>query len=121
MLIADTDRAWAAGLFDGEGSACTFRGNWNLEGKARVYARCSLGQKDPRVLNKFFAIVGVGQIQERSANGQPFYEWSTNSLEGVAYIQNILFPYLGEVKTLQIQSAINKTTVVSGLKQEKFT
>jgi hypothetical protein len=119
--MLETDRAWAAGLFDGEGSTCNYRGNWDATGKAKVYVRCCLGQKDPRVLIKFHRIVLVGNIRERVINNQPFFDWTAGAATDVTVVFNILAPYLGDVKITQLQQAVAATTHVGGHYKEKST
>ncbi|WP_269929947.1 hypothetical protein [Aminobacter sp. HY435] len=111
--------AWACGLFDGEGCTSNFRSHWLTGNRARIYARCSLGQKDPRVLRKFHAIVKVGNIKVRTANGGPFYEWTAGALADVLTVENLLRHHLGEVKQQQMRRAIEATTTVSGNFKEK--
>lgn len=115
----DLDRAWAAGLFDGEGSTSLFRSAYNREGKARLYARCQLGQKDPGVLLKFHSIVKVGSIRERVMNLAPFYDWTCQAMLDVGIVENLLWPHLGEVKRNQLRRTIEATTLHSGTFKEK--
>jgi len=90
-----------------------------VNGKARVYVRCNLGQKDPRVLWKFHSIVKVGNIKERTMNGAPFYEWTASSFMDVLSLENLLRGHLGEVKQLQMRRCIEATTLMSGQLKEK--
>lgn len=116
----DLDRAWAAGLYDGEGSTSPFRGPW-VHGKARIYVRCHLGQKDPGVLLKFHSIVKVGSIRERVMNRAPFHDWTCQTMKDVLTVENLLWPHLGEVKRNQLRRAIEATTLISGNFKEKTT
>lgn len=114
------DYAWAAGYFDGEGSSSNFRGPWNADDTARIYVRCSVGQKDRRTLDRFFSIVGVGQFVETTMNAQPFFTWRCQAIADVILVQNVLRFHLGVVKQQQLQRAIDNTTLVSGHYKRKL-
>ena len=64
---SNMELAWAAGLFEGEGS-CQRKGQ-----------SCSMhvGQKDHWVCDRFKEYFG-GHIGVGSMNGEPFYEWSAS-------------------------------------------
>lgn len=69
----DLERAWAIGLFEGEG--CILIGT--LRGARRVVL--TLGMTDYDVVERFVAVVGVGRIISRPGRKpehRPFHTWS---------------------------------------------
>lgn len=93
-----TELAWAAGLFDAEGTTSLSQGR---------YLRAGLPQKGPTgvpdVLTRFQRAVGVGQIY--GPRKGLIYQWATTSpvrsVEAIAAI----WPWLSSVKRAQAQEA----------------
>lgn len=85
----DSDRAWAACLFEGEG-CLTISG---------VQARVKLNSTDEDVVRRFHAIVGVGQVREDDAQLKHGYkmqwEWYVGSQAGVSHFISEMYPYMG--------------------------
>lgn len=107
----DTDYAWAAGFWDGEGNvSLSYRGAHKIP---RIVIQ--VAQVDRRVLDKFQSIMGFGNVlgpyTPRSKNSSPYYVWR---VEGVPYLpdfSNKLWPYLGEAKKVQIERAIEARAI----------
>jgi hypothetical protein len=90
----DTELAWAAGLFEGEGSIIHY--STPSGKKSRML---QLETTDADVLQRFHAIVGVGQIRGpriREAGRKPIWLWQCS--KGLDYLPllNTLMPWLGE-------------------------
>jgi hypothetical protein len=86
--------AWAAGLFDGEGTTSVLaakRDKWQ-------YPRMSMAQKDPEVLYKLQALLG-GKIYASTTRN--IYNWNVYKKEDVIDALNKLWPYLSEAKKKQ--------------------
>lgn len=69
-----TDVAWAAGLFEGEGSFCCYRV------RNGVYLRVSLQTTDRDVLERFAEIVACGKITQirpdpRRPDAKTIFQW----------------------------------------------
>jgi len=86
--LEETDRAWAAGFFDGEG-CCNFSSS-----NRRLY----MGQKDRRVLDKFQGIVG-GKVYGpfKTGNVYQYYLGGEKAQEALL----LMWPYLSEIKRKQ--------------------
>lgn len=100
----DTERAWAAGFFDGEG--------W-FGINAKKYLRLAVVQTEMTTLERFqSATGGHGTIYERSKN-QPAH-WSkgwcyqVNALGDVTHAVNLIWEYLCQPKRDQIAAAYEK-------------
>lgn len=92
---SETEIAWAAGFFDGEGCA-TISHN---DRYATLYLHVS--QKDIRPLERFLGIMGAGRIQNPDKRSG-VSRWATYGRAGWAVIDR-LWPYLGEPKREQIE------------------
>lgn len=102
FVASDTDIAWAAGLFDGEGSTTVLKAK-----RARwAYVRMNVPQKDRRVLDKFQSIVGVGSVYK--AKTRDIYSLDIYKEERVTHTLNMLWPYLSELKKEQALTAYKK-------------
>ena len=93
-MATDAEIAWAAGLFEGEGS-------WGVYGQTRgtVMATATLGMTDRDVVEKFCRIVGVGAIHVRPhqrGNRKTMYVWTVGKAESVRTIVEMFQPWLGE-------------------------
>lgn len=112
--IPDTERAWAAGFFDGEGTA----GCWN-RGPQRIShynVQARIGQTDRVVLDRFATIVGVGKIYgpyqtKRNAaskrDPKPVYFYSASGCSQVETLLEAIGPWLSPVKMAQLKGAVD--------------
>lgn len=93
--------AWAAGLFDGEGTTSVLaakRDKWK-------YPRLSMAQKNPEVLYKLQQLLG-GKVYK--SNTRNIYNWNVYKREDVIDALNKLWPFLSEQKKEQAIEAFNK-------------
>ena len=95
----NTELAWAAGFFDGEGSIQLRKTGLQLY----------VGQTDPRPLERFAAAVGVGKVNgpygPYARNGtpntwKPMYAWQVGGRKAEAVFA-LLQPFLSEPKREQ--------------------
>ncbi len=104
-ITLDTrELAWAAGLFDAEGSACA-----SLHHRGHVYVpRIQLSQAGtatPEVLTRFRAAVGgLGQIYG-PVRGYLYY-WCSNKFETVQAVAAFLWAWLGVRKRTQLRRTL---------------
>ena len=54
------DRAWAAGLFEGEGCFSTFRKE--SDGHVYQYPRAQMNMTDEDAIRRFHSVVGIGSV-----------------------------------------------------------
>ncbi len=101
--------AWAAGLFDGEGSTelhtrRTLARTW-FSLRSRV-SQCD-AQGVPQVLQRFQAVVGCGRIDgPTSGEGyQNAYKWDAGA-DDTLRVLRMIWPWLGIVKRVQAIDAI---------------
>lgn len=89
--MSQVDIAWAAGLFEGEGSV----GMSSSQRQPRV----QLVSTDEDVVRRFVEIIGRGNVRgyhKTAAHHKDYWQWSVQSKDDVLYVLNLLWPYLGE-------------------------
>lgn len=108
--MKETELAWAAGLFDGEG--------WvgGDEPKRGKRLRLNLSQNDRYVLDRFKAAVGVGNVTgpygpyqralDKNRNRKPHFQYDTQDRYHIWEIYSMLKPYLSPIKCQQFEIAI---------------
>src|SRR6266536_5493067 len=104
-----TELAWAAGFWDGEGSA------WlsHPEGRttAQPYARINQASPSgtPEVLVRFQRALGFGSLRgpELGEGSEPIYRWVVSSRVDVQQLLTALAPWLGAVKRHQLHDVVD--------------
>jgi len=101
----ETELAWCAGFFDGEGYI-----GYHYTTPIYLQLRLEIGQKDKRVLERFRKAVGRTGV---SINGPHKNGRSTRYVLGIhndnaIKVFNLLKPYLSEVKLEQGKEAIKE-------------
>lgn len=103
-----TDVAWAAGFFDGEGYVGLVKGNGSYR---RLQA--SVAQVDKRPLDKFLSAVGVGEVRgpygPYSTTRQPYWQYMVHG-SGVRVLYELLAPFLS-LKQDRFKAAIEADDV----------
>jgi len=97
---SEVELAWAAGLWDGEGSAGCYFGRSNVKG----YLQATLAQNDPEVLYRFRDAVGGGAIYRKLFA----FQWHISRYHDVVELALRLNPHLGTVKREQFARAISE-------------
>ena len=95
---SETDIAWAAGLWEGEGNMGAGRSGAY---KGLIEPRLQMPITDLDVLQKFQAIWGTGKIvgpygSKKYPNAKPFWRWSTHSWDEFIAIAGAMRPWFGE-------------------------
>lgn len=99
-MTRDVDIAWAAGLFEGEGSWSTTHPDKG-RGGTRRYLRVCLQTSDLDVLERFRDTVECGSIyavrpDSRRPHGRPMYQWTVSGEDTFRSLLELFRPYLGE-------------------------
>jgi hypothetical protein len=99
----DADAAWAAALFDGEGSC-----GWRKTGAAMVIL-----MSDKDLIDRFQAIVGVGTVwPDRRSKLKPHYKdlwrWTACAEADVFKVVEMIWPWLGERRREQVGKMIER-------------
>jgi hypothetical protein len=105
MCSNDTDRAWAAGLWDGEG--CASLNTMHRPSGEYVYCYSSMGQVDRRVLDRLTEVTGIGKVYGPYARGgHPITMWRAAGYLKMLALARFLWPYLGQVKRDQFKRTL---------------
>ena len=106
--------AWAAGFWDGEGSAYIERVK-RADGTKSPVLRLWLGQIDPRPLERFARAVGTDRPVLGPYNHTHMCNLRFSAKAEVERVIELLWPYLGEAKREQIaqcRQAIEENTML---------
>ena len=100
-MTKQTELAWAAGFFDGEGSSC--KPAKHLPNSTRMI----ISQRERTTLDRFHDAVGVGGVlgpyRDHSAfSGKPYWVWIVSAFDDVQTAALRLWPYLSDPKRAQI-------------------
>lgn len=94
-MAPDTDIAWAAGLFEGEGCM-----NSHPRGKRGSGTQLRLAMTDRDVVERFAAVIGCGNIHrprhDPRPNHKPVYTWALYESARVVEVIELLMPWFGE-------------------------
>lgn len=101
------DIAWAAGLFEGEGSIYLDRSDQRRRG-GRVRLGMSLSTTDEDVARKFSGVAGGSVFGPYTAkrSTKPYWTWHLRDQEAIHVLVNALWPYLGKRRRQQIDEAL---------------
>lgn len=98
-MSRETDVAWAAGLFEGEGCfgmIQTGRG-------CGVIFSCTLQMTDEDVVRRFHQIVEVGRVSvTATGTGKTLWRWVTRSRADYRTVTALLRPHLGVRRRMKI-------------------
>jgi hypothetical protein len=111
--MSQTEIAWAAGFFDGEG--CTSSRGTGSEGRW-WYINVQITQVERSTLDRFRAAVGVGTVRgpytrkEKSDKCHSHYRYDAHNEEAKRVIE-LLWPYLSDPKRAQHIAALERVRV----------
>lgn len=120
----NTELAWAAGFFDGEGSTYLNRRKMKRYGRSSGPAHhtvtspsCSIAQADNRPLHRFVAAVGAGKVRGPYKNkGLGYYKVEYRGRNLSALLLNKLWPYLSTPKQEQALAVWSKANSLATTK-----
>ena len=105
--LSELDIAWAAGLFEGEGSIGLHgAGRKRKDGTRRLVTRLTMNQTDEDILNRFCRIVNAGTVMgPRLRPGvKPQWSWECSCAASRRVILK-MYPWLGirrQAKALEV-------------------
>lgn len=101
-MSPETERAWAAGLFDGEGNTVP-HGRRRNDGSKGFMKMC-LSQKDtgPDILLRLQRAVEAGTVYERK-DRPGVWVWHCTTMSGCKQALDRMWPYLSEPKKRQAE------------------
>jgi hypothetical protein len=121
----ETELAWAAGFFDGEGCTTIIKRKKEAHHNERWYICVSVGQSEPTTLQRFCDAVGVGSVQgpwERTPStkkdGSPSPRkpnWEFRVVTSKAQeAMDKLWPYLSNIKREQYRRKVQEVNEFYG-------
>jgi hypothetical protein len=102
--VNTTDLAWAAGVYDGEGSASTYLPKQRKSRVRQIAVYQSGDTMPPPLLFRFRAAVGEVGLIHGPARGS-LYQWHSKRHVVVDAVSELLWPWIGEVKRAQLRKA----------------
>jgi hypothetical protein len=111
MHPADEWRAWAAGLYDGEGSSYLLdhRSHKGYQIGELAMTQGGLGSA-PEVLSRFMTVVSAGHINgpyKQDDATLDVYRWKANARADIFSTIEQLWPWLGDVKKEQARTVLD--------------
>lgn len=106
--------AWAAGLFDGEGTICAQIPRPGETTSIIVAAVSQAGDHAVELLERFRTSVNLGRVYKISNPGRSggsrlqCYHWRVSSFQGVQAVMAMLWPWLGPGKRAQTKRVLAK-------------
>lgn len=104
-MIRDVEIAWAAGIFEGEGTVTPKCG----KGSQHRY-QAAVIMTDEDVLRRFSDVVGLGRFygpyQPTNPRALPIWRWMTTKNSEVATLFELIGPWLGKRRTRAFEHAI---------------
>ena len=118
--------AWAAGLFEGEGSIQVPGKRSNRPGNRLPWL--SMGSADKDMLDRFAALVGGkvrgpyrGQGKNTPEHYRPMYHWQLMGIERIQLVLREFWPYLGERRRARAADAIASYYLTDRVPQRRNT
>ena len=102
--VSTTELAWAAGVYDGEGSASTYVPNGRRSRVRQMAVYQSGDEMPPPLLFRFRAAVGDVGLIHGPARGS-LYQWHSKRHVVVEAVGELIWPWIGEVKRDQLRAA----------------
>ena len=104
--MKDTEIAWAAGFFDGEGTTSILK----AQRDRYSYIRMQVTQKNKETLDRFqAAMCGKGKIYK--SNTRDIHSWNVYKKEEVLFCMKSLWPFLSNQKREQAIIALNRVNL----------
>lgn len=101
--------AWAAGIFEGEGSI-EIRANRFSDGRYRQGVRLHMGMTDEDVVRRFSIVVGVGAVNVRRKQHHEWktlYSWTTAAAADAESVLTAFLPWLGDRRRAKATEALD--------------
>jgi hypothetical protein len=104
MIPSNVDTAWAAGLYEGEGTITTTTPSSNSRPLNYIIVRVVMCDEEP--VRKFHDVVGVGNFYGPYNNGhvnrKQIYKWQASKYSDCEKVINLLWDYLSERRQQQV-------------------
>jgi hypothetical protein len=104
MTVTESDVAWAAGFFEGEGSISPSTRRGRIEGMS-----VSLGSTDYDVIERFSKIWGCGSLCGPYQRGthKPIWHFRIHNFDDAKTMLERMYPHLGQRRSARIDEVLN--------------
>lgn len=105
-IAVDTELAWAAGLFDGEGTV-----NAHVRRNGYTAITMAVAMCNEEAVSRFALAVGVGKVEQLkrpTLGGKTVWRWQVCALPKVEQALEKLWPYLCMEKLTNAELALSK-------------
>lgn len=115
-MSREAEIAWAAGLFEGEGT-------WGYQPNN---VRAELSMTDHDVVRRFHAVVGVGRLEPKKTYADhhlPQLMWRVTDRAGVEHVLDLFRPWLGPRRLARAETILRlqaETTAALQAERERF-
>jgi hypothetical protein len=100
MTPTEAEIAWAAGIFEGEGTFSTH----TVYGK--IYPQAGVEMNGEDVVRRYHEIVGVGTLRQRKDRGDCRFASTVQDIAGFRALVDLLEPWLGERRKARAQEVL---------------
>lgn len=117
--LTETDKAYIAGIFDGEGCIGYYNANPNKEGTPYCHPSVNVTNTDKEVIMWLQEIIGVGRsavIKFKDGKRRTAYQWQLAKKQQVQEFLEVIRPYL-KVKAAQVDVLLDLFTQEIGYVQ----
>lgn len=106
------DWAWAAGLFEGEGTFCVGNRKRRTRLGTTSYPHVALVMADRDIVERFAEIIGIGNFgPARASQDQEmgrYWRWGGNGFEAFQATAALFWPWLGERRRAKIREVMQR-------------
>lgn len=116
MTEQNREWAWAAGLYEGEGTV--------TKSKNGTTYTISMGMTDEDVVRRFHQVIGCGKVygpyQPKRQGSKPFWRWSVSDKKGTLRFAERVLGWLGQRRQTQLNPVLARARRIEGRCDSRF-
>lgn len=111
-MLKETDIAWFAGLFEGEGCVGYYVDKRNPNtGSVRLQIESTDKDIIDRIKNMFGGKIWINTAPSKPKHYKPSWRWGVSSKKEVAYIIGLMYFYLGNRRQERCDEVLKRITI----------
>lgn len=102
-MASAAEIAWAAGLFEGEGT-------FNMARPSGAYFQMSITSTDKDVIERFAQIAGIGSVRPQKmqkSHTKPTWRWCAGGRAAIPFLDEI-YPWLGKRRRARADDVLGR-------------